>query len=229
MRAAGDIDFTLPRRSSFRDGVRSPGCYWLAGSPSTSPELYYTSSARVCRDVRAHFGLTSGSSYDAALIQRIKDRWATLRPSEYSDSEWASERSLIDSQRTGEVIDTNVLRLMVWARYLKLDYPEGMGSCHFSHEVEIPRWGDPVGTLDASVSVASTVVDANRWPFNPFTGETRVGGETPYNPWCEDPAGCASVSVRDRRRKPGGASMSDRAMWGVGLLGLVLLSGGSKK
>lgn len=229
MRAAGDIDFTLPRRSSFRDGIRSPGCYWLAGSPSTSPELFYTSSARVCRDVRAHFGLTSGSSYDAALIQRIKDRWVTLRPSEYSESDWASERSLIDSQRTGEVIDTNVLRLMVWARYLKLDYPEGMGSCHFSHEVEIPRWGDPVGTVDASVSVASTVVDANRWPFNPFSGETRVGGETAYNPWCEDPAGCASVSVRDRRRKPGGASTSDRAMWGVGLLGLVLLSGGSKK
>jgi hypothetical protein len=229
MRGAGDITFTLPRRSSFREGVRSPGCYWLAGSPVTAPELYYGSSARVCREVRAHFGLTSGASYDAALIQRIRDRWATLRPSAYSESEWLSERSLIDSQRTGEVIDTNVLRLMVWARYLKLHYPEGMGACHFSHEVEIPRWGDPVGTVDASVSVASTTVDANRWEFNPFTGETRVGGETPYNPWCDDPAGCASVEVRDRRRKPGGGASSSRQWLGLGLLGLVLASGGSKR
>lgn len=226
MRAAGLVSIAVPRAGDFRAQVRSPGAYWLAGTPNVIPTLYWTSSARVVRDVRRAFGVSAGSIYDQELGDALSSRWASMRPNGVEVEAWSDAReSWLSGWRAAEVIPLAAFRALVWWTFLRDRFPGGPVACLFAREVGLPRLGEEIGTLEANIAVGSGEVDANAWPFNPFSGETRVGGEPVYNPWCNAENRCDPYALRGRSsgKVSGGGALA------LGVVALLVVAGSSRR
>lgn len=229
-RAAGLVTIAVPRMADFRASIRSPGAYFLTGSPSAIPVLYWGSSARVLRDIRAAFSVSASDSYDQELSDALSSSWSDLRPAGVEVSSWETEgETWRNLWRAGDVLPLAAFRALVWRTYARERFPGGPVSVLFSREVALPRSGQSIGTLDASVSMNSGDVDCNKWPFNPFSGENPTGGEPLYNPWCTPQSGCDPYRVVGSSGKTGGlfGAGADAGAF-LALFAVVALMGDSK-
>ena len=223
-RSAGFVSIAVPRAASFLADVPSPGAYFLVGSVSSVPLLYWGSSARVVRQVRREFGLSSGDSYDVELGDRLADRWDSMLPQGVTSQRWGEIGDAVrDAWRDGETVPIEAFRALVWWAFVRSQRPEGPTSVLFSREVSIPRIGDAIGSRDASVSVAAGEVNANAWPFNPFSGEVPRGGDPVYDPWCSGSSRCDPYEDRRGAKKPGWSSRE--VLPALAVLGLIAMAG----
>jgi hypothetical protein len=207
---------TLPRASSFRSGTAFPGSYWLCGrSTQAEPSLYVSSAARVLFDLRTDLRLTGGLTWSMEVFSALSTALQGLRPSEMAEDTWnATIAASVGVARQGEVIPLEALRAAIWFTYAQGDYPEGPRAVRFPETLGMPRVGDVIAARFTTVEGGATLADqtqvvpafdANRLPFNPFTGESGVSSRV-YNPFAVTAYQGESITVEGSRggKKPGG-------------------------
>lgn len=208
---------TLPRAASFRSGTAFPGSYWLCGrATQPEPSLYVSSAARVLFDLRTDLRLSGGLVWSMEVFNALSAALQGLRPSELSEDTWtATIAASVGAARQGEVIPLEALRAAIWFTYAQGDYPEGPRSVRFGETLGMPRVGDVIAarfiTTEGGATLADqtqvvAAFDANRLPYNPFTGESGVSSVV-YNPFAVTSYQGEEITVTGSGRsgkKPGG-------------------------
>lgn len=225
---------TLPRQASFRSGTAFPGAYWLCGrSAQPIPSLYVSSAARVLFDLRTDLRLSGGLVWSLELFSALNTALQGLRPAEIESDTWdATLAASVGAVRQGEVIPLEALRAALWFTYAQGDYPDGPRSVRFPETLGMPRVGDVIAarftateggpTLSDQTQVVASF-DANRLPYNPFTGESGVSSVV-YNPWHVTTYQGEEITVRSGGKKPDGLLGSSSTGTVVALSALALLA-----